>query len=89
VESFIFGLGQFFLKVALGLGAGLFGWAMDLIGYIPNVAQTAATLHGMKTIMVAGPAVGLLLAALAMFFNPLKRGTHESILAQLAARKSA
>jgi GPH family glycoside/pentoside/hexuronide:cation symporter len=89
VESFIFGLGQFFLKVALGLGAGLFGWAMDLIGYIPNTAQTASTLQGMKTIMVAFPATGLLLGSFGMLFYPLKRGVHENIVSQLGAGKRA
>jgi GPH family glycoside/pentoside/hexuronide:cation symporter len=88
VESFIFGLGQFVLKVALGLGAGLFGWAMSLIGYVPNIAQTPETLHGMKTIMVVFPAAGLLLAALSMWFSPLKRGVHEHIVAQLADRNA-
>jgi len=87
VESFIFGLGQFFLKVALGIGAGVFGWAMNLIGYVPNTVQTSATLHGMKTIMVAFPATGLVLGACAMLFYPLKRGVHESLVEQLAVRR--
>jgi GPH family glycoside/pentoside/hexuronide:cation symporter len=88
-ESFVFGLGQFFLKVAMGLGAGLFGLALDLVGYVPNVAQTPQTLQGMKTIMVVMPAVGLALGALAMLFHPLKRGVHESIVEQLAERRAA
>jgi GPH family glycoside/pentoside/hexuronide:cation symporter len=87
-ESFIFGLGQFFLKVALGLGAGLFGWSLDLVGYRPNVEQTAATLHGMKTIMVVFPALGLLACAVVMLFYPLGRGVHEDIVEQLARRRS-
>jgi GPH family glycoside/pentoside/hexuronide:cation symporter len=87
VESFIFGLGQFFLKVALGLGAGVFGLALDLIGYVPNTVQTPATLKGMKAIMVVFPTAGLLLGAIAMLFYPLKRGVHESIVEQLAGRQ--
>ena len=87
VESFVFGLGQFFLKVALGLGAGVFGWAMSLIGYVPNIEQTPTTLRSMKTIMVVFPMMGLLLAAIAMLFYPLKCGVHENIVAQLAERK--
>lgn len=88
-ESFIFGLGQLFLKVALGIGAGLFGWALDLVGYVPNVTQTAETLSGMKVIMVVFPAVGLLLGAAAMLFYPLKRGVHEDIVLQLERRRAA
>jgi GPH family glycoside/pentoside/hexuronide:cation symporter len=85
-ESFIFGLGQFFLKAALGLGAGLFGWLLGLAGYQPNVAQSAHTLAGLKMIMVALPSVGLIGSAMAMLLYPLRRGDHESIVEQLAAR---
>ena len=88
-EAFIFGLGQFFLKVALGLGAGLFGVALDMVGYVPNVPQSASTLAGMKNIMLVLPAAGLTLGFIAMLFYPLKRGVHENIVEQLATRKLA
>lgn len=88
-EGFIFGLGQFFLKVALGLGAGLFGVALDLVGYVPNVQQSASTLAGLKYIMLVLPAAGLALGLVAMLFYPLKRGVHENIVEQLATRKLA
>jgi len=85
-ESFIFGLGQFFLKAALGLGAGLFGWALDAVGYIPNQAQAPETLAGMKTIMVVLPMIGTVGAGLAMFLYPIRRGDHEAIVRELAER---
>lgn len=86
-EAFVFGLGQFFLKVALGLGAGLFGVALDFVGYVPNVPQTESTLAGLKYIMLALPATGLTLGFIVMLFYPLKRGVHENIVEQLASRK--
>lgn len=86
-ESFIFGLGQFFLKVALGLGAGIFGWSLDLVGFHPNVEQTPDTLAGLKAIMVVLPMAGLALGGLAMLMYPLKKGVHEDIVEQLAARR--
>lgn len=88
-EAFIFGLGQFFLKVALGVGAGLFGVALDVVGYVPNAPQAESTLAGMKYIMLVLPATGLTLGFIAMLFYPLKRGVHESIVEQLASRKQA
>jgi GPH family glycoside/pentoside/hexuronide:cation symporter len=88
-ESFIFGLGQFFLKAALGLGAGLFGTALGAVGYHPNVPQTAATLEGMKIIIVVLPAVGLIGSAIAMLAYPIRRGVHESIVRDLASRAAA
>ncbi|MDZ4370417.1 MAG: glycoside-pentoside-hexuronide (GPH):cation symporter [Phenylobacterium sp.] len=87
-ESFIFGLGQFFLKVALGLGAGIFGLSLDFAGFHPNVQQTPETLAGLKTIMVALPMAGLVLGGIAMLLYPLKRGVHETIVEQLAARRN-
>jgi GPH family glycoside/pentoside/hexuronide:cation symporter len=86
-EAFIFGLGQFFLKVALGVGAGVFGVALDLVGYVPNVPQTPGTLAGLKYIMLILPATGLTLGCIVMLFYPLKRGVHETIVEQLASRK--
>jgi len=87
-ESFVFGLGQFFLKVALGLGAGLFGWLLGLIGYHANVAQSAETLGRMKMLMTALPALGLVIAGGAMLFYPLRGKRHDEIVAELEARRN-
>jgi GPH family glycoside/pentoside/hexuronide:cation symporter len=86
-ESFIFGLGMFFQKVALGVAAGLFGWSLDLIGYHANQIQTPATLTGLRMIIVVLPALGLAGSAIVMLFYPLKRGAHEKIVAELEATR--
>lgn len=86
-ESFIFGLGQLFLKGALGIGAGLFGWLLGRVGYVPNVEQSPATLAGIKALMIGLPALGLMLAGLTMIFFPMRRGGHDAIVEQLAARR--
>lgn len=88
-ESFIFGLGQFFLKVALGIGAGLFGLLLGRVGYVPNVEQSPQTLAGMKMLMVGLPMAGQAGAFLVMFLYPLRKGGHEAIVDQLAARRLA
>jgi glycoside/pentoside/hexuronide:cation symporter, GPH family len=85
-ESFLFGFAQFFLKVAVGIGVGAFGVAFGLVGYHANVAQSPQTLHGLKMIMVAFPAAGLVLGAAVMVFYPLGRGMHETIVRQLEDR---
>jgi len=88
-ESFIFGFGVFFQKVALGLAAGLYGLALDLVGYTPNAAQTPETLVGMKWLIIVLSAGGLGFGALALAFHPLRRGVHDSIVDQLAKRSAA
>jgi GPH family glycoside/pentoside/hexuronide:cation symporter len=82
-ESFTFGFGIFFQKVALGLAAGLYGAALDLVGYVPNVDQTPETLVGMKWLIIVLCGAGLSIGALATFANPLKRGVHDGIVEQL------
>jgi glycoside/pentoside/hexuronide:cation symporter, GPH family len=88
-ESLVFGLAIFAQKCALGLAAGVLGIALELVGFVPNVEQSAATLRGMKMIMVVFPMTGLALAAVAMLFYPLRPGIHERIVAELAARRRA
>ena len=87
-ESFIFGLFQLFLKAALGIGAGLFGWLLDRVGYAANTAQTPETLAGIKHIMIWLPGAGLVAAGVIMLFYPLRRGEHEAIVAELAQRQA-
>jgi len=85
-EAFLFGLAGFFMKVALGLGAGLFGLGLSFIGYHANHPQTVQTLAGLKFLMVGIPLGGYCLAIVAMMFSPLRKGSHERILAALADR---
>lgn len=85
-EGLLFGLGLLFQKVAIGLGAGVFGLALEQVGYVPNHPQSAATIAGMKTIMIAIPLAGAALSAAIMLLNPLRRGTHEKLVAEIAAR---
>lgn len=87
-ESFIFGLFQFFLKVALGVGAGLFGWLLDRVGYVANQPQTPETIAGIKDIMIWLPGAGFIVAGIAMIFYPIRKGTHETIVEEIAARRS-
>ncbi|HZZ69470.1 MAG TPA: MFS transporter [Phenylobacterium sp.] len=87
-EAFIFGLAGFFAKIAVGLGAGLFGLGLSVIGYHANHPQTHATLTGLKIMMVSIPLAGFVLAALALAFSPMKRGVHDRILADLRAAGS-
>jgi GPH family glycoside/pentoside/hexuronide:cation symporter len=88
-ESFIFGLFQFFLKVALGVGAGIFGWLLERVGYVANVAQSPETLTGLKHIMIWLPGAGMAVGGLAMLLYPIRKGTHEDIVAELEAHRQS
>lgn len=88
-ESFIFGLFQFFLKVALGVGAGVFGWLLERAGYVANAQQTPETIAGIKDIMIWLPGLGFVLGGIAMLFYPIRKGTHEAIVEELAHKRGA
>ncbi|MEI4509379.1 glycoside-pentoside-hexuronide (GPH):cation symporter [Sphingopyxis sp. CCNWLW253] len=87
-EGSLFGVALLFQKVALGLGAGLFGVALDSVGFAANQHQSAATIDGMRAIMVLIPLFGVLASAALMALNPLRRGVHERIVAEIAGRST-
>ncbi|WP_260582461.1 MFS transporter [Sphingopyxis sp. PET50] len=86
-EGLLFGLALLFQKVALGVGAGLFGVALGSVGFVANRHQSAATIEGIRTIMVLIPLAGVGLSAALIFLNPLRRGVHDRIVAEIAARR--
>ena len=88
VQKLMVNIGEFLgSKKTKGFLLGLFGLALDVVGYRPNLEQSAATLDGMKAIMVAFPAGGLILGGIAMLFYPLRGGAHEAIVGELALRR--
>ena len=89
VEAATFGVASLLQKVAIGIAAAITGISYAAIGYIPGVAQPPAVISGIRSIMIAAPAIGCLLSALAMLANPLRRHTHGRIVTELAARRSA
>lgn len=58
---------NFSRKLAQSLAAVISGGILALTGFIPNVAQSAATLLGMKGAMTIYPAFALLMAAIIIF----------------------
>lgn len=61
----------FAIKLGLGLGAAVTGMILTIVGYQANVAQSAATLDGLKLTMSAVPAIGKLLVFTIVLFYPL------------------
>lgn len=88
-ESLVFGLTVLGQKVALGLGAGALGLALTHVGYVPNVAQSAETLEGIKALMFWVPLAGVLAAAGLISLYPIDRRTHAAMVEEIAARAGA
>jgi glycoside/pentoside/hexuronide:cation symporter, GPH family len=83
-ESFLFGLFSFFQKIGLGISAGLFGWSLDWIGYIPGGYQPPAANAGIGYMIASICTLGLVGSAAAIYLSPLRRGVHESLVERLS-----
>lgn len=77
----------FCLKAGSGLGGALPAWIMSRFHYIPNVAQSASSLAGIKLSFVWLPAVAYALAALPVLFYARYERMEPTIQAELAARR--
>ncbi|MFZ3485344.1 MFS transporter [Sphingomonas sp. 3-13AW] len=86
VEALAFGVSALVQKLALGFASALMGMVYQLVGYQPDLPQTPEAVTGIQWIMLGMPALCLGLSALVMRANPLRRGTHAAIVADLAAR---
>jgi GPH family glycoside/pentoside/hexuronide:cation symporter len=89
-EGIIYSTYSFCRKLAQALAGFIPGVVLTLIHYVPNVKQSAATLAGIKSLMLLFPAVGVGVAILAfVFLYNLTDKNYNEILVDLEARKSA
>lgn len=87
-EGIIYSSYSFTRKVSQALAGFIPGVALTIIGYQPNVAQTADTLHGLALLYFLVPAVISLIAVLAFgIFYKLTDKRHKQIVQELALRE--
>ncbi|GJM71309.1 hypothetical protein HMSSN036_35250 [Paenibacillus macerans] len=85
-EGTTYSLFNFSRKLAQSLSGFLSGIGLWLVGYVPNVAQKAGTLVGIKGLLLLYPAVALTLAALVIgYMYKLTDKKHEQIVQELQA----
>ncbi len=87
-ESLVFGLGVLGQKVALGMGAGLLGVALQQVGYVANAEQTPETIEGIKQMMFWIPLIGGLCSLALIWRYPVSLQLHAKIVEEIAARKA-
>jgi len=71
------------LSDALGLVAA--GWVLQLSGYVPNVAQSANTLLGIRLFFGPIPLLFILFSLPLLFWYPITRRSHAALLEKLAS----
>lgn len=84
-DGSVYALYSFARKMGQAISAGVSGWLLSLIGYVPGSAsQTGDVLHGILTISTLVPALGLgLLSAVLFWWYPLHKKQVEENVARL------
>lgn len=85
--AIVFAAIVFALKAGLGFGGAITGYVLTLYGYVPNVAQGATALDGIRLTMSVFPAVTFAICAACMFFYAIDKRTEIEMTDELAARR--
>ncbi len=83
----VFASAIFSTKAGVGIGAGLCSAIFSYFGYVPNVAQTARSIHGIILSMSWIPCALMLAATALMQLYPLDEALMVKIEADLKARR--
>ncbi|KHD37555.1 major facilitator transporter [Clostridium acetobutylicum] len=87
-EGITYSVFNFARKLAQSIAGLLSGWGLGFVGYVANKKQSAHALFGIKALLMAYPAVALLVAALiiGLLYN-LSDKKFTEIIEELDARK--
>jgi glycoside/pentoside/hexuronide:cation symporter, GPH family len=72
-------------KISEALGIAASGWVLQLFGYVPNVAQTARTLLGIRLFFGPVPLIFFALALPLLIWYPITRSSHAEMRGKLEA----
>jgi glycoside/pentoside/hexuronide:cation symporter, GPH family len=79
----------FGLKAGLGFGGAITGYVLSLYGYVPNVAQTADALNGIRLTMSIFPAITFGVCVVCLCFYRINKQTEIQITTELTERRKA
>ena len=77
----------FALKAGLGVGGALGGWILAAYGYVPNVAQTAHSLLGIRLAAGVYPAITFLICMVCLLFYRIGKHMEFQMSHELAERR--
>lgn len=88
-ESIIASFQTLLVKSASAVSGWLVGVGLSLVGYVPNVEQTGATIMGMRMLMIGVPSVITIISYL-IYKNgyKLKGEYHKEIMSELEKRRA-
>jgi sugar (glycoside-pentoside-hexuronide) transporter len=77
----------FGLKAGLGFGGAIGGWLLAAHGYVPNVAQSAEALNGIRLTASIYPAIPFGIGVVCLFFYAINKDLNVRISEELAQRR--
>jgi sugar (glycoside-pentoside-hexuronide) transporter len=83
----VFSAASFAQKLGWAIGGAGAGWLLAYFGYLPNVAQSARTVHGIVLMMSVIPAIAAVAAVAALWFYEIDEDTVKRMSADLEARR--
>ena len=82
-EGAFAGIQSFIIKAAQGVGLALVNVALDYIGYVPDVPQSAETLRKLTILYGLVPAVIFWSGALIFIFYPITKKAYQTMLREI------
>ncbi len=87
-DGFLSAYGSFWNKVGIAVGSAGVTLILDVVGYVPNQAQTGAAIAGINSICFLLPAIFCAISAVLFCFYKLDTAAFEKVLAQLQAKRA-
>lgn len=83
----VFSAASFAQKFGWAIGGAGAGWLLAYFGYLPNVAQSPRTIHGIVLMMSVIPAIAAVAAIVALWFYEIDETTVQRMATDLATRR--
>jgi len=85
----VFSAASFAQKIGWAIGGAGTGWLLAYFGYLPGIAQSPRTVDGIRLMMSLIPAIGAVIAIIALWFYELDEPAVERMGAELARQRSS
>lgn len=88
-EGILFGINEFALKAATGIGVGVLGFALSAVGYSAQGEQTTEALNGIRALAFLFPMFAYAFSFACLYFYPIDTRLHKRLLNAIAFRSRA
>jgi GPH family glycoside/pentoside/hexuronide:cation symporter len=85
----VFSAASFAQKLGWAIGGAGVGWLLAWFDYVPNIAQGPRTINGILLMTSIIPAIGALIAAVALWFYEIDEPTVARMAADLTRRRGS